>query len=274
MPDHSVTFVLRSFDREDRNLRFADFVGQCEALRKALVHTESAVTKRAERLDWQVVRMTYSSPATITVEPELPEEQADFPDHRSRVVRRFLDNWHALSEEKRVPEDLDRQALDAYKAVSGYVRKGRIRATISTGELPSVEVSGDVERLIDHTLEQETTVMGSVKGTLEYLNIHAHSRDIRIYPKIGPDRVVGRIPRQLVQKAGEAMGREVRATGELTYRARDNFPAYIQVRQLEVLPRDEDLPSMMEIKGIAPNLTGGKSSEAFVRELRNGEEQN
>ena len=271
MPDHSVTFVLRSFERDDRNLRFADFVGQCEALRMALTHTESAVTKGVVGLDWQVVRMTYSSPATITVEPELPEKPQDFPDHRFQVIQRFLGNWYTLTEENRIPEDLDRQALSAYKTVSGYVRQGRIRATISRGELPSIEISGDVEQLIDHTLGQETTALGSVEGTLEYLNIHARSRDIRIYPIVGPDRIVGRISAQLIQKAGEAIGREVRATGELTYLARDNFPAYIQVHELEVLPRDEDLPTIMEIKEIAPNLTGDKSSEDFIRELRDGE---
>ena len=274
MSDHSVTFVLRSFDGEDRNLRFADFVGQCDAFRKALICTESIVTQRTASFDWKVVEMTYSSPATITVESELPKEQSNFPDQRPRVVQRFLDNWHTLTEEKRVPEDLDRQTLDAYKTVSGYVRQGRLRATIKNSGQLSIEVSGDVEQLIEKTLEQETTALGSVKGTLEYLNIHAQSRDIRIYPKLGPNRIEGRIPVKMISLAGEAIGREVRAKGKLTYRARENFPACIQVQELEILPRDEDLPSIMEIKGIAPNLTGGKSSEEFIRGLRDGEEKN
>ena len=271
MSDHSITFVLRSFDGEDRNLRFADFVGQCDALRKALIYTESIVTQGTARFDWQVVRITYSSPATITVESQLPRERSDLRDQRSRVVQRFLDNWQTLTEKKCVPEDLDRQTLEAYKTVSRYVRQGRLRATILNGEKPFIEVSADVEQLIEKTLGQQTTAMGSVKGTLEYLNIHAQSSDIRIYPKLGPDRIEGRIPVQMIPLAGKAIGREVRAKGKLTYRAREDFPRYIQVEELEVLPRDEDLPSIMDIKGIAPNITGGTSSEDFIRGLRDGE---
>ena len=272
MPDNSLTFVVRSFDREDRNLRFTDFVGQCEAFRRALTHTESAVTKGIVGLDWQVTRMTYASPATITVEPELPEAPEDFPDNRVQVVGRFIENWRSLTSDHHVPEDLDRRGLISYRNISRFVRQGRTRASISNGDVDAVEVSGDVEQLIDATLKQRTMVLGSVEGTLEYLNIHAPSRDIRIYPAVGPDRIDGRIPAHLIPEAGGNIGREVRAVGELTYLARDDFPAYIKVSALAILPREEDLPTMMEIKGIAPGITGGKSSENFVRELRDGEE--
>ena len=264
--------MVRPFDTKDRNLRFADFVGQCEAFSKALTHTESAVTKGIVGLDWQVTRMTYASPATITVEPELPEALGDFPDNREQVVGRFMENWRSLTSDHHVPEDLDRRGLISYRNISRFVRQGRVRASISNGDVDVVEVSGDVERLIDATLEQKTKVLGSVEGTLEYLNIDAPSRDIRIYPAVGPDRIDGRIPAHLIPKAGGNIGREVRAMGELTYRAKDVFPTYIHISALEILPKEEDLPTMMEIKGIAPGITWGKSSEDFVRELRDGEE--
>lgn len=38
--------------------------------------------------------------------------------------------------------------------------------------------------------------------------------------------------------------------------------------EVEVLPSTEPLPTLSDLFGIAPGATGGKSSEWFVRELR------
>lgn len=165
MSDHSVAFVLRSFDGEDRNLRFADFVGQCDAFRKSIdLHRIHSHPKNGKALTRKLLRLP------------IP-------------VRQRL-RWNRNCQGNKVT----------------FLTK-------------------------DHESSNVSWITGII-------------------------------------------GREVRAKGKLTYRSRENFPAYIQVQELEILPPDEDLPSIMEIKGIAPNLTGGKSSEEFIRGLRDGEEKN
>jgi len=42
----------------------------------------------------------------------------------------------------------------------------------------------------------------------------------------------------------------------------------MEVRGIESLSPTQELPSLRELYGIAPNITGDKSSEQFVREIR------
>ena len=56
----------------------------------------------------------------------------------------------------------------------------------------------------------------------------------------------------------------------LAVRAEKGLPLTIETRQIEVevLDPTEQLPTLSDLFGIAPGVTGEKSSEQFVRELR------
>ena len=56
----------------------------------------------------------------------------------------------------------------------------------------------------------------------------------------------------------------------LEVRAEKGLPLTIETRQIEVevLLPTEQLPTLSDLFSIAPGATGGKSSEQFVRELR------
>lgn len=69
-----------------------------------------------------------------------------------------------------------------------------------------------------------------------------------------------------------ALGRKVLASGELTYPAGSDFPRSIKIETVEILPEDDELPSLSDLRGIAPDITGDLSSEEFVRRLRDGHE--
>jgi hypothetical protein len=44
----------------------------------------------------------------------------------------------------------------------------------------------------------------------------------------------------------------------------------VAVRQIEAFPPESELPTWDDLRGRAPDATGELSSEAFVRELRDG----
>lgn len=62
----------------------------------------------------------------------------------------------------------------------------------------------------------------------------------------------------------------------LEVRAEKGLPLTIETRQIEVevLDPTEQLPTLSDLFGIAPGATGGKSSEQFVRELRDSWDKN
>lgn len=67
-----------------------------------------------------------------------------------------------------------------------------------------------------------------------------------------------------------ALDRFIAVRGDCFYRedAKQGMPYKIMVNSIEVLPKSEDLPDWDDIAGIAPDLTGGLSSEEYVRRQR------
>lgn len=110
----------------------------------------------------------------------------------------------------------------------------------------------------------EIRAIGTLEGRLRRADAGGR---FRIEPSVGETA-------QCVFPAGKerefrsALGRKVRATGELTYPAGSDFPRSIKVETVEILPEDDELPSLSDLRGIAPGITGDLSSEEFVRMLR------
>lgn len=75
-------------------------------------------------------------------------------------------------------------------------------------------------------------------------------------------------PADLAADAQKALGRYVSVSGRCFYRHDKLRPYKMDVRKMAVFPAGKSHPSFEDIRGIMPNLTGGKSSEDFVRELR------
>ncbi len=65
-----------------------------------------------------------------------------------------------------------------------------------------------------------------------------------------------------------AIDRHVQVFGELKYKRWDNFAYAVNVSDLEILPPDDELPSLFDLRGIAPNATGSQTAEEFVRVMR------
>ena len=115
----------------------------------------------------------------------------------------------------------------------------------------------------------EEKVTSTIDGKLEQINIHNNANTFRIYPSLpGASSVSCKFPHELLDHVQDALGSFVSVSGECFYRPDSAFPYKIKVQEMRVLPPSGELPSLSELRGIAPEATGGKSSEQFVRELR------
>jgi hypothetical protein len=56
--------------------------------------------------------------------------------------------------------------------------------------------------------------------------------------------------------------------GTIKYRHKSIYPYEIDVDYIESPPPTETLPNLSELKGMAPDLTQGLSSEEYVRKKR------
>ena len=104
---------------------------------------------------------------------------------------------------------------------------------------------------------------------MEKLNLHNATR-FDVFPLIGPKQVACEFPPSLRQAVISAVDKYVCVFGKLRYKRLENFPYAINAEGLEVLPQ-EDLPTLFDIKGMAPGLTGGRSTAEFLKEIRDAE---
>jgi hypothetical protein len=127
----------------------------------------------------------------------------------------------------------------------------------------------DLGRSLDRILAPEETYAGSLRGMLDAINVHGGINLFHIYPDVGPHKVACHFRQDLQTVAVEGLGRYVQVSGTLKYKVSSPYPHEIQVEHLEILPNEADLPTLYELKGVAPDATGELSSVEFVRKLRN-----
>ena len=123
-------------------------------------------------------------------------------------------------------------------------------------------------RSIDRLLGPESIQTGSISGKLDAINVHNKVNKFYLYPAIGPKKVMCRFPENMVREAIGAIQGHIEVTGTFKYRRRDFFPYEIEVDKFQLFPPISELPSLMSLRGIAPDATGGLDSVAFVRERR------
>ena len=115
----------------------------------------------------------------------------------------------------------------------------------------------------------EQSEISTIDGKLEEIDIHSNPNRFRIYTSLPTmPHLDCTFPPTLLEEVRTALGSYVSVSGECFYRSSDMMPYRMEVRGIEILPPPEELPSFEDIRGMCPGLTGGKSSEQFVREMR------
>ena len=117
----------------------------------------------------------------------------------------------------------------------------------------------------------ETRAIGTLKGRLRRADAGGSRGKFRIDSLMGSQSAQCAFPAGKEEEFLHAVGRKVLASGELHYPAGSDLPRSIKVETVEILPEDDELPNLADLRGIAPDITGDLSSEEFVRMLRNDE---
>jgi hypothetical protein len=123
-----------------------------------------------------------------------------------------------------------------------------------------------VEKL-DRVIGEDTKEQGSVTGWLWKVNLHNTSR-FDIYPTVGPKKVACRFPRHLREKVILGLAKYVTVFGELRLKQWADFPHAIVADDIDIHPDPSELPRLSDLHGMAPNATGGLSSEDFIESVR------
>ncbi len=264
MAGRIITIKIEGAFTDEGHVRLSEFVQQLEAVRAALKHTERLVSGSEEpSLYYRIVDLNHSSPTTVVIEAVPIKPQGD---NGERTVKRFLTTVRMIKKRGRVPNDADLDALEAYKNLGAVLEKN-VSSVSFLNEKRGADLDRSFRSKLDEIIGPDELAEGSISGTLEWLNLHNVNR-FNIYPVIGPQKVVCDFTAQLRQKVKAGIDRHVRVYGQLRYKKRDNFPYAVNVSDLEILLPEEELPTLEELRGIAPDATGHISAEEFIESLR------
>ncbi len=266
MAGKTIPIQLEGDPADDGHVRLTDFIQQLEAVANALKHTERLISHSEERsLNYRIVDLSHSSPATVVIEAIPQKPDADVSD---RTVKRFLTTMRMIEKKGRVPHDIDLDALQAYRQLGSVLDKHVSELSFKNGKR-QISIDKEFKHKVDHIIGPDELVEGSICGTLEWLNIHNTNR-FNIYPTVGPAKVVCDFPHRIREKVKLGIDRYVRVFGKLRYKKRDDFPYGMIVDDLDTLPPENELPTLDDLRGIAPDATGNQTAEEFVESLRYG----
>ena len=267
MAEQKITFSLEGPEANDNHLElsvFAEKVGQFLNVLK------NSVKDGSERVTFHVVGLSHSSPATIVCEPRfrdtlLPANDATFGDIRKSFVSIQESGAWGLSD----------ASLFAFERLAKFssdeIARAEIQIMGSDSEEPVIcRLDKHFNEKLREARSDERTVINTIDGKLEQINIHNRANMFKIYASLpAVFSVRCKFPQDLLRKVQSSLGKFVSVSGECLYRPDARFPYKIDVREMYVLPPSERLPSLEDLYGVAPEATGDKTTEEFVKESRN-----
>jgi hypothetical protein len=267
MKKHVIRYSIKGLKTEGGYVRFQDLIDQLRALGNVLKEFDFLVSKeKAPTTYYRVVGLHHSEPA-IDLEPVTTKEELDYT---AEINAKLFTEMKNIEKQGIASRDVSWSALESIQRLIEPIGKKFSSATLS-GENVDIEMDtpfrSNIERLISSE-EKEERCHGSLEGWLEAINLHADINEFRIYPLIGPKVVVCKFQKEQRELAKESLDRFVLVSGVMKYRSREKFPYEILVEDIVKHPKEDDIPHLFDLNGIAPDATEGTSSEDFVRKLR------
>lgn len=264
MPRQKITLTLEGPDKNDNHLELSVFA---EKVRHFLDFLKSNVKDNdADGVVFHVVHLSHSSPATIECEPI---GKGLLPTNAFNAIGTSL---NFVEEEN--TRNLSNAILSTMEQLASLNPENVTRAEINAvgeddGDIRVYKLDDRFREKLSSARRLEARVISTIDGKLEQINIHNNANTFRIYPSLpGASSVGCKFTQELLEHVQGALGSFVSVSGECFYRPDSAFPYKINVQAMEVLPPTEELPALSGLFGIAPGTAGDKTSEQFVREIR------
>jgi hypothetical protein len=266
-----ITVTVEGSPVDRGHVRLQDFINKLTVVRSALQQTERQITGDDPTTYWRVVNLSHHSPAKVTLEEVFVPQEGEPLDPPAHVVDEFIRNLSAISKRAKLPEEepRDLSVLESYLDLATVSENNVSRLMLQSGN-KKVEISQKFKNNVQRIIGPDELLAGSVNGVLEAINIH-NTFKFNIYPIVGPTKVACTFKLELKAAVIAAIGKYVNVAGTLRYKHWAQFPHAIDADEIEVYPDDSSLPTLSDLRGIAPNATGDLKSHEFIESLRDAD---
>ncbi|MGR3913925.1 MAG: hypothetical protein OD918_05280 [Gammaproteobacteria bacterium] len=248
---NQIIYKIEGPDQNDRHLDLSVYEKKIGQLHTFLVAVAKSIGE--DDAAFRVVNHPWSTPAAIVCEPL---ESNALP--AAKVIDCIKENLNAVYVGRAVH----------ISKLGSSARIDFAKYKISAEALLVIGDSGDAAAYKSGAEKPAArSFISAVDGRLEQVDIHGDAKQFKIYDL---DYVIEcNFPESLLEQVKNALGGHVEVYGLCSFLAGARFPYKVDVEKMRVFPPSDQLPSFEDIRGIMPALPGGKSSEEFVRELRN-----
>jgi hypothetical protein len=266
MPAQSMVLTIEGPKRRGGHIRVTDFVREIQLFVGALRQTERQVNPAGEAsIFYEIIHLSHSSPAQVVIQAQPMNPQFDL---RDEVLNSLFTVVREIQTKGTASRPVSHEILEDLAGMASPVGRTLQSVSIAT-ETETFQLTPDFQRRIEQLTEPEETYPGAVRGMLEAINLHKNANVFRIYPDIGPTKVTCHFPSELEESAIRAIGHFVEVRGTLKYKVSAAYPHEIDIESIDSFPDEAELPSLSDVRGLAPKATGTFASEEFVRRLRN-----
>jgi len=265
MAKNEIKIVIEGMSQDKGLVRADAFINGLNSIIRAIHRTDRIVSgKSMASFYLRITGLSYESPATVTMETVLQDPNIDL---RKQAISKFYDTYDSIQSGALAGKEIESVLIEDMTEITNQIGKHINSIKVIMDEY-DLTLTKEFKTKMNLVIAPEEKSSSFIRGMLEYINIHENKNVFRIYPDIGPRKIVCHFSEELTKKAIEAIGKYVEVKGELRFRAVSKHPHEIFVEEIEIFPPEEELPTLYELRGIAPDLTGDLSSEEFVRKIR------
>jgi hypothetical protein len=152
---------------------------------------------------------------------------------------------------RKVQELAKKLRKDGAKAVIIHDIEREVKAMINP------EVVPDIGKLINVRFQE----IGSVEGRLEMISIHRVPR-FTVYHAITQRAIRCKFEPKLLDLVKDALGRRVVVSGVVYFNYRYEA-VRVDLQKLMIFPKEEELPSPKDLRGMAPDFTGDNTTKEY-----------
>lgn len=211
--------------------------------------------------------LSHSSPASMDI-----ISRSNIQPHAAQyIASRLKEESSDLVNGKGV--DLPGSSLELWKSFVHPRMKNRISGlrieSVDSGSVSNImQTDKDIVEAIKKIQREEIKCQTSVVGKIELLNFH-NRRYLKVYPRVkkwNPVRVY--FEENLRKDVIECVDKYAEIYGVGKHYPRHTLPYEMKMDRIRPLPDEESVPKLFEMRGIAPNITGGKSVQEYLDDIR------
>lgn len=199
-----------------------------------------------------------------------PRGGASFSD-LDKVPELFVVGFEDVEASARVPKGWStgavREAARATRNLGEDAAHAMVLTLLVDGEpTRSVEVTHRASANAKAAVKARSTSLGSVIGTLDSISVHKRKR-AGLWTARGGRRVEVKFDDEHLDNVALLLGRRVEVWGRLS-RNSDDQVLSVQARRFITLQQPDEGRRLADLRGIAPNLTGGAGVDVYLEQLR------